>query len=160
MSVHLVVVIMCIKSVQLFLSKREVRRFALKYSEGFILVELLLAVWIVGCILYLLLTLMSGLDEKINYERALNKQLQVNSLITEDVINGTEVIVADECLKIRISEDVVSYCFRNEQLVREVNGRGYERIIDNVTGKFYYSRAIFMLMEVDEQKTNIPVWTK
>lgn len=132
----------------------------MKSNDGFILIELLLAVWIVGCIFYLLLILMSNLNEKVNYERATNKVMQVDSLITEDLLNGTKVEVSNECLDINLHKDIVNYCFTNKELVRKVNDQGYERIVDNVDGKFYYSTIIYMHMEVDEHSIEIPIWIK
>ncbi|WOO87617.1 prepilin-type N-terminal cleavage/methylation domain-containing protein [Mollicutes bacterium LVI A0039] len=130
----------------------------LKYSQGYILIEMLVAISIIGVIMLMMANLMNMVSTNIKEDQIIIKQQQISSLISDDILDATQIELVDQCLKITTNNDIVEYCISEKKLVRTVNNHGYERLISNFEGRFTYDQTINLEINFDNKKFILPIW--
>ncbi len=130
-----------------------------KYNQGVILIEMLISLVVLSAVMFMILSLLTLAVGTIKYEHFATKSLQISSLITNDLSSSKSVEYTTDCIYITKAQEQTSYCFENSNLVRQVNGLGYEQIATDVNGEFKGDEVITMKLVGEETVIEIPIWS-
>lgn len=128
-----------------------------RYDQGVVLIELLMSIVVISFIVFLLLNLMILTNTFMGEDRLFSKQLQLSTVIYQDILKATEIMVDDSCLTIEQNQDRVTYCQVNQDFVRKVNNKGFERVVSDSKVEVIDNQIIWL--KVDD-KFKIPIWSK
>lgn len=130
-----------------------------KFDSGVVLIEMLMSLIVISFIMLLLLALTSLVSSTVNYEQTFNKALQVSTLMIGDISSGVEVELSGSCLQITENVDIVTYCIEGDEMIRRVNGKGYERVVSNAELSFDFNQIIYLKVKASDLELSIPLWS-
>lgn len=132
---------------------------ASKSNSGIVLIEMLMSIVVISFIMMLVMSLMTMITTSISKEHVDSKTLQISGLIMDDLIDSIDVTTTSECIIINQNKDTVTYCIEGEKMIRRVNGKGYERVLNEVNVKLQNKGVITLVFTTDNTKTDIPLWS-
>lgn len=108
------------------------KKFVMKNS-GFTLMEALVSIFIMSSIIFLLLNFLLLIKENINYDKNISSYTTSIIHIKEDFLESKKYKIKKGNLFLyKYNKEDVSYIFDNNRLIRKVNDKGYEIILNNV----------------------------
>ncbi len=128
-------------------------------DDGIILIEMLVALIVVSSIMYLLLAFVYMVVNIASFEHVFTKQIQINTLMNNDILNASAINLEQDCLLIQNQDYEVEYCIKEDNLIRSIDNKGYENIISDTKMKFLDEP--FIALELTNNNANyiIPIWT-
>lgn len=133
--------------------------YASKSNSGIVLIEMLMSIVVVSFIMMLLMSLMTMIATSISKEHVDSKTLQISGLIIDDLVDSIDVTTTSECIIINQNKDTVTYCIEGEKMIRRVNGKGYERVLNEVNIKLQNNGVITLVFTTGNTSTEIPLWS-
>ncbi len=138
--------------------KGQSKSYASPSNAGVILIEMLMSVMVIGCIIILMLNMINAISYIGSADEKIIRASRLGAIINSDLNDALTVDVTNQCLQIPQNERLVTYCDDGHDLIREVDGKGYERIISDVDGQFIMGEYIYYRFEIADRNVTIPIW--
>ncbi len=129
-------------------------------DQGVILIEVLISFMVISFILFMMLAMIQSVSKLGEFDPKLIKSMRLSSIINSDIVEANMMGLKSECLIIYQNSREISYCNRDGDLYREVEGKGYERILTDFNGKFIMGEFIYYQFELENSRITIPIWSK
>ncbi len=139
--------------------KRQTKNYVSSSNSGVVLIEMLMSVMVIGCVIILMLNMINAISYIGSADEKLIRASRLGAIINTDLSAALTVDVTSQCLQITQNERFVTYCNVDGDLIREVDGKGYERIISEVDGQFIIGDYIYYRFDVADRNVTIPIWT-
>ncbi len=126
-------------------------------NDSFTLMEALISIFVMSSILFLLFNFTSLLKQNINNDIYRNSFNIALVHIKEDIIESKKITVKEEGLILKkYNKEEVSYNFEKNRLIRKVNKKGYEIILNDVEkGSFeLVDKIIYLNIKFINEKQN------
>ncbi len=126
-------------------------------NDSFTLMEALISIFVMSSILFLLFNFTSLLKQNINNDIYRNSFNIALVHIKEDIIESKKITVKEEGLILKkYNKEEVSYNFEKNRLIRKVNKKGYEIILNDVEkGSFeLVNKIIYLNIKFINEKQN------
>lgn len=119
------------------------------FNDGFTLLEALLSLFIMSFLLFLLINFSFTIKKSIHEGKEQKELTMLVAHMQEDLIESKKSSIFKNKLNLmKYNKEKVTYEFKNKELVRKVNGKGYEIVLQDIEGVAFYKKNNLIKMNI------------